>query len=206
VNLFNDQTLPKPVCLIRGATEGVGKATAAELVSKGFTVVLAARKAAKAASVFESIALHGDVVTTYLAHNNARLLFGTDTPSDAIYTNPPGLDGRLEMSNWVAAGISLEKLFHALTIDNARILRLDDQVGTVEAGKIANLLLLRANPLESIGAYDAIETVFLRGRPIPRSDLSARNARALNLNCSLQFANRSHGVPEHRSMCRKVAC
>ena len=29
---------------------------------------------------------------------------------------------------------------------------------------------------------------------------------ASSLNCSLQFANRGHGVPAHRSMCRKVAC
>jgi hypothetical protein len=25
-------------------------------------------------------------------------------------------------------------------------------------------------------------------------------------NCGLQFANRAHGVPAHRSMCGKVAC
>jgi retinol dehydrogenase 12 len=47
----DDQTMQKPICLITGATEGVGKITAAELVSKGFTVVLAARNAAKANAV-----------------------------------------------------------------------------------------------------------------------------------------------------------
>ena len=40
--------MAKPVCLITGATEGVGKATAQALASKGFTVVLAARNLAKA--------------------------------------------------------------------------------------------------------------------------------------------------------------
>ena len=35
--------------------------------------------------------------------------------------------------------------------------------------KMANLLLLRANPLESVKAYDSIETVFLHGRPIVRA-------------------------------------
>ena len=33
----------KSVCLITGATEGVGKATAVELAKKGFTIVMAAR-------------------------------------------------------------------------------------------------------------------------------------------------------------------
>jgi retinol dehydrogenase 12 len=51
MNLVNDQNLRKPICLITGATEGVGKATAAELTSKGFTVVLAARNLAKANEV-----------------------------------------------------------------------------------------------------------------------------------------------------------
>jgi hypothetical protein len=38
-------------------------------------------------------------VARYLAKANAHLLFGSDTPSNFIYTNPPGLNGRLEMSN-----------------------------------------------------------------------------------------------------------
>jgi imidazolonepropionase-like amidohydrolase len=81
------------------------------------------------------------------------------------------------MDDWMAAGVSTEKLFRGMTIDNARMLRLDDRIGTVEAGKTANLLLLRDNPLESVEAYDSIEAVFLHGRPIPRATLSARRAR-----------------------------
>jgi imidazolonepropionase-like amidohydrolase len=115
-------------------------------------------------------------VTRFLAEADAHLVFGSDTPSDMIYTNPPGLNGRLEMDNWIAAGVSEEKLFRALTIDNARMLRLDDKIGTVEPGKMANLLLLRSNPLESVTAFDTIETVFLHGRPIARGELSARAA------------------------------
>ena len=80
------------------------------------------------------------------------------------------------MNNWITAGVSEEKLFRALTIDNARMLHLDDKIGTVEPGKMANLLLLRANPLKSVTAFDTIETVFLHGRAIPRGELSARKA------------------------------
>lgn len=133
------------------------------------------RSARNEARIRETIDWAGQV-TNVLSKANARLLFGSDTPSDMLYANPPGLNGRLEMNNWISAGVSKEKLFHALTIDNARTLRLDSQIGTVEAGKTANLLLLRANPLDSVAAYDAIETVFLHGRAIVRSDLSARAA------------------------------
>jgi imidazolonepropionase-like amidohydrolase len=115
-------------------------------------------------------------VTRVLFAANARLLFGSDTPSDAIYTNPPGLNGRIEMDHWIAGGVPPDRLFRALTIDNARMFRLDDRIGTVEPGKLANLLLLNASPLESVKAYDAIETVFLHGQPLGRSELSARKA------------------------------
>ena len=115
-------------------------------------------------------------VTRILYEANARLLFGSDTPSDAIYTNPPGLNGRIEMDHWIAGGVPPDRLFRALTIDNARMFRLDDRLGTVEPGKVANLLLLSASPLESVNAYDAIETVFLHGQPLNRDALSARKA------------------------------
>ena len=130
-------------------------------------------------------------VTRILARANAHLLFGTDTPSDLIYTNPPGLNGRLEMNHWIAAGVSEKQLFRALTIDNARELHLESQLGTVEAGKVANLLLLRADPLRSVEAYDMIESVFLHGRPISRAELSAREAPAVSAGTAFDGKNRS---------------
>lgn len=141
----------------------------------------AAGAPARGASIELQSRLRGTIdratdVTRTLANANARLLFGSDTPSDLIYTNPPGLNGRREMDNWIAAGVSEQQLFRALTINNARLLRLESQIGTVEPGKVANLLLLRADPLQSVEAYDSIETVFLHGQPIPRAELSARNA------------------------------
>jgi NAD(P)-dependent dehydrogenase (short-subunit alcohol dehydrogenase family) len=47
--------MDKPICLITGATDGIGKATAAELARVGYTVVLAARNEAKAATVTREI-------------------------------------------------------------------------------------------------------------------------------------------------------
>jgi NAD(P)-dependent dehydrogenase (short-subunit alcohol dehydrogenase family) len=43
--------MDKPICLITGATDGIGKVTATALARKGYAVVLAARNEAKAATV-----------------------------------------------------------------------------------------------------------------------------------------------------------
>jgi len=101
-----------------------------------------------------------------------RLLFGTDTPSEeGGIGNPPGLNGRLELQLWAAAGVPLRQILRAATLDNAKAFGLAKDLGSVEVGKRANLVLLSANPLRDIGAYDRIETVVLNGQAIERRDL-----------------------------------
>jgi imidazolonepropionase-like amidohydrolase len=130
-----------------------------------FRTVLTARQAAYAP------------VLSRLVASDALFLFGSDSPATASYGNLPGLNGRLEMDHWVSAGVSLPRLFRALTLDNARAFGLDRDRGTIEVGKRADLLLLRENPLVSIGAYDTIETVIQGGTAIARDVLSARTPR-----------------------------
>lgn len=105
-----------------------------------------------------------------MREEKVKLLFGTDTPSNEGIGNPPGLNGRLELGHWADAGVPLPQILRAATLDNARAFQLSDR-GTVEAGKRADLLLLRENPLKTITAYDRIETVILNGRSISRGDL-----------------------------------
>lgn len=114
-----------------------------------------------------------DQTLELLVNDGARLLFGSDTPSGPFYTQFPGVNGWMEMHRWKEAGVSLEALFKAATQSNARLMGLEDKIGTVEIGKDADLLLLRSNPLVDIRAYDEIEWVILQGKPIKRSELSA---------------------------------
>jgi imidazolonepropionase-like amidohydrolase len=100
-----------------------------------------------------------------------NLLFGTDTPSNEGIGNPPGLNGRLELARWFEAGVPLPQILRAATLNNAVAFGLSADLGTIEVGKRANLLLLRANPLETITAYDDIDTIFLNGDPIARGAL-----------------------------------
>jgi imidazolonepropionase-like amidohydrolase len=54
-------------------------------------------------------------------------------------------------------------------------LGLSRELGSIEAGKRADLLLLKENPLTNVSAYDSIETIFLNGEPIARQTLRAHD-------------------------------
>ena len=75
------------------------------------------------------------------------------------------------------AGIPLADILAAATINNARQFNLATDYGTIENGKIANLLLLKDNPLKKIEAWNSIETVILHGMPISRETLAVVDER-----------------------------
>jgi imidazolonepropionase-like amidohydrolase len=58
-------------------------------------------------------------------------------------------------------------------MNNALEFKLDSQLGSIEPGKIANLVLLKKSSLESVDAYDRIITVWVHGVPISRESLAA---------------------------------
>lgn len=111
----------------------------------------------------------------YLDDNGGHLMFGSDTPSDLTFANPPGLNGWREMERWLNNGVTPAKLFKAATLDNARFFGLDDEIGTVEIGKRADLLVLEENPLEDAQALNKIRIVIVEGHAIERNTLSAIN-------------------------------
>lgn len=74
---------------------------------------------------------------------------------------------------WRAAGVTPRQLFLAATADNAAFYGLDEEIGAIDPGKRADLLLMQADPLEDVAAYDTIEFVILGGEVIERSALSA---------------------------------
>jgi imidazolonepropionase-like amidohydrolase len=116
---------------------------------------------------------HGMRALRHLYELGQPMLLGSDTPSAPTYGNQPGYDTFKEMQLMVRAGIPLAAIFAAGTINNARQLGLDEDYGTIEKGKIANLLLLEANPLASVTAWAKIHIVILRGEPIDRNTLAA---------------------------------
>lgn len=84
------------------------------------------------------------------------------------------MNGWLEMRRLVAGGLTPRQVFVAATLNNATALGLANEIGTVEAGKRANLILLRKDPTQTIEAYDDIVKVVIRGKVIERAELAAK--------------------------------
>jgi imidazolonepropionase-like amidohydrolase len=109
----------------------------------------------------------------YLHELGHPLLVGSDTPSAPTYGSQPGYDTYREMRLMAQAGVPLPAILRAATLNNARQFGLAKDYGTIEAGKVANLLLLDANPLETMRAWAQIDKVILRGTVIERDTLAA---------------------------------
>ena len=65
------------------------------------------------------------------------------------------------MQRWLDAGVTLAQLFRAATIANAEFFGLQEEIGTVEEGKRADLLLMTKTPMNDVSAFDAIDVVIL---------------------------------------------
>ena len=126
----------------------------------------------RAHEILERVGARGAMAIAYFVKRGGRLLFGSDTPSSPTYANPPGYNGYLELRALETAGIPPRQILAAATSANAKFFGLSD-LGTIEPGKRASLLLLRADPLVTTAAFDTIETVILGDRVLARSELAA---------------------------------
>ncbi len=107
-------------------------------------------------------------VVSILHEEGAPLLIGTDTPNPFVFQ---GFSVQRELSSFVDAGLSPYEALRCATADAAAFAGQQDSWGTVVAGKRADLLVLRSNPLENVAAVREIEAVFVNGRYLSRKDL-----------------------------------
>lgn len=93
-----------------------------------------------------------------------KVAIGVDTSSVYHATMVPGAATRREMQLLVDAGLSPMQALHAATRWPAEVVRKSDQLGTLEAGKLADVIVLRKNPLQDIRAFKEIDMVMQDGK------------------------------------------
>ncbi|PYS99704.1 MAG: hypothetical protein DMF63_10290 [Acidobacteria bacterium] len=97
------------------------------------------------------------------------LLAGTQLNQGAIGT--AGLMLHDELSILVQAGLSPFEALQTATINPARFMRREKDLGTIEVGKIADIIMLDGNPLADISNTRKINAVIVGGRILDRNDL-----------------------------------
>lgn len=86
-----------------------------------------------------------------------RIGYGTDS---GVY---PHGDNAKQFRYMVRYGMTPMRAIQSATIEAARLMRWDDRVGSIAVGKMADLVIVRADPLRDIAALERIDIVIKGG-------------------------------------------
>ena len=90
-----------------------------------------------------------------------KIIAGTDTPIGYL---TPGYSLHKELELLSEAGLSNMDVLRSATITPAEFFGMENQMGTIEVGKLADLVILDKNPLTSISNTQSIHSVIVKGR------------------------------------------
>lgn len=107
-------------------------------------------------------------MTAAMHRAGVNILAGSDVGTPFVFA---GFGLHDELERLVDAGLPEPAALRAATLDPARFLEATDSLGTVAEGKLADLVLLDANPLEDIRNTRAINAVVMNGRYLHRAAL-----------------------------------
>jgi imidazolonepropionase-like amidohydrolase len=108
-------------------------------------------------------------VVAMLHKAGVPFLAGTDTPP-GVYIFP-GFSLHEELQRFVAAGFTPLEALQTATLNPAIFFHMEDRLGAVEKGKLADLVFLEANPLEDIRNTQKIGAVIVNGKYFSKEDL-----------------------------------
>src|SRR5215471_6831123 len=94
-------------------------------------------------------------------HMGILFLAGTDVGNPYAYA---GFSLHDELVRFVQAGFTPMEAIQTATINPAKFLGTADSLGTIQKGKIADMVLLEANPLDDIRNTQRINAVFVNGK------------------------------------------
>ena len=112
---------------------------------------------------------HAHLSANLMAAKNAGVRIGVGSDSYCTDLTPFGPQTLNEVHALVRAGLTEMEALVAATRSGAEILRIEDRVGTIEPGKVADLLVLTENPLDDIAnlSQPNMAMIFSGGRLVP---------------------------------------
>jgi len=126
-------------------------------------------------------------ITRVLHDTGVNLVLGTDW--GAVYAIP-GSSTHDEIALLQKAGLPNDAILRMATTNAARILRVEDQLGSIETGKIADLVLVRGNPLDDPGQLRQPLAVVKNGQWLSRDDLDQLMQSASNTSSTYRTMGR----------------
>lgn len=87
-----------------------------------------------------------------------NMVFGTDA---AIY---PHGDNAKQFSRMVEFGMTPLQALQSATINSAKLLKMDDQLGQIKSGFLADIIAVKGNPLENIAVLEDVQFVMKDGK------------------------------------------
>ena len=104
-----------------------------------------------------------------------RIVCGTDA---GIGVTLPVFSIHKELAFYKEAGLSNYEVLRTATVNAAQTHAVMNTMGTIEKGKIANLLLVDSNPLVELSSLKRPSQVFIKGRNLNREQLDSFNEKA----------------------------
>jgi Tol biopolymer transport system component/imidazolonepropionase-like amidohydrolase len=115
--------------------------------------------------VTELIMPYGDTLRRLIARGG-KVVAGTDSP-----IIPPGISLHTEIQNFVEGGLTPFQALQTATVWAAEALGAGEDLGTIEPGKLADLVIIKGDPLSDIRATWNIHTVIKNGKVYPLDQL-----------------------------------
>ena len=141
-----------------------------------------------------------------MAAAGVGILGGSDAGNPYVL---PGFGAHDELALLVEAGLSPMRALMAQTGDAARFLGEDRDIGTVRAGRFADLLVLNADPLVNISNTQDIHAIFVRGRHITAEerqqmldDIEAFASQFLTASSTAERSDAAAAMPAARFICQ----
>lgn len=103
---------------------------------------------------------------------DSGILVGMGTDSGAMVIRPQGFSEHHELELLVKAGFTPLQAIQIATLNSAKILSLDKDYGTLEKGKVADFIVLDANPVQNISNTQKINTVYKAGKEVSKGPLN----------------------------------